>query len=73
MLVILYLLIIILKVSYRNSSTHDPYFLHVPGCDSVACDLNQFINVVKPLLLNNWYEECHKDTENNFFIYISKI
>jgi lysosomal acid phosphatase len=71
--VILYWLIMVLKVSYRNSSTHDPYLLHVPGCDSVACDLDQFISVVKPLLVTNWYEECQKDPENNFFIYISKI
>ncbi|XP_025425537.1 prostatic acid phosphatase-like isoform X2 [Sipha flava] len=63
----------VVTVSYRNSSTHDPYLLHVPGCDSVACDLDQFISVVKPLLVTNWYEECQKDPENNFFIYISII
>lgn len=59
----------ILKVSYKNVSTSDPYLLHVPGCDSVACDLDQFIDVVNPILLTDWYTECHNDSQRNLFIY----
>lgn len=58
---------------YRNTSVHDPYLLHVPGCDSIACDLDQFINIVKPIMLTNWYEECHKDVGNNLLIYSCKL
>lgn len=60
-------------MSYRNTSTHDPYLLRVPGCPSEACDLNQFINVLKPILLKDWYKECHKDDENDlWWIYLGK-
>lgn len=57
---------------YRNTSDHEPYLLHIPGCDSVACDLDQFNNIVKPILLANWYEECHK-VVNNWLIHFSKL
>jgi len=53
----------VVTVSYRNTSDHAPYLLHVPGCDSVACDLDQFIDIVKPILVTDWYKECHKDDE----------
>ncbi|KAL4120516.1 hypothetical protein QTP88_013189 [Uroleucon formosanum] len=32
------------------SSNHEPYLLHVPGCDSVACELDIFIDVLRPLI-----------------------
>lgn len=43
--------------------------LHVPGCNSEACDLDQFIDVVKPILLTDWYTECHNDSQINLLIY----
>ncbi|XP_050438376.1 prostatic acid phosphatase-like isoform X2 [Adelges cooleyi] len=55
----------VVTVSYKNSSTHDPYLLHIPGCDSVACELDQFIDVVKPNFIDNWHEECHKEITSN--------
>lgn len=63
----------VVTVLYRNTSNHEPYLLHVPGCNSVACDLDQFIDIVKPILVTDWYEECHKDVENNWLIYASAI
>lgn len=64
---------IILQVSYRNTSTHDPFLLQIPGCDSIACDLDQFIDILKPISLSDWYEECHKDYENNALTYFCKL
>ncbi|CAH1732158.1 prostatic acid phosphatase isoform X1 [Aphis gossypii] len=63
----------VVTVSYRNTSTHDPYLLHVPGCDSIACDLDQFIDVVNPILLTDWYKECNTSDENNLLTYIGII
>lgn len=62
-----------LKVSYRNTSTHEPFLLQIPGCDSLACDWDQFVKVVKPLLVTNWYEECHNMSEKNYMTYFGKL
>jgi len=63
----------VFKVLYRNTSDHEPYLLHVPGCDSIDCDLDQFINVVKPILLIDWYKECHQDIDNILLIYFGEL
>lgn len=60
------------KVSYKNSS-HDPFLLHVPGCDFIACNLDQFIDVVKPILLKNWYDECYEHNKDNLLIYFGRF
>ncbi|XP_068082355.1 lysosomal acid phosphatase isoform X2 [Anabrus simplex] len=44
-------------VSYRNSSSHDPYLLRIPGCD-VVCPLKKFIALTEPVIPKNWKEEC---------------
>lgn len=43
-----------------------PYLLHVPGCDSVACKLDQLIDILKPVMPVDWEAEC-KIKENNQF------
>lgn len=59
---------------YRNTSDHEPYLLHVPGCDSIDCDLDQFINVVKPILLTDWNKECLlQDEHSSSIIYIGEL
>lgn len=49
-----------LQVSYKNSTDHEPYLLQIPGCDSVACELDQFSKVVSPYTTIDWYTECHE-------------
>lgn len=62
-----------LKVSYRNTSTHEPFLLQIPGCDSLACDWEQFIKVVNPLVVKSWYKECHNMSEKNYTTYFGKL
>ncbi|XP_025418525.1 lysosomal acid phosphatase-like isoform X2 [Sipha flava] len=55
----------VVTVSYRNTSIHDPYLLQVPGCDSVACDLDQLTEVLIPFIPNDWDTECKINVKNN--------
>lgn len=61
-----------LQISYRNTSNYEPYLLHVPGCDSVACELDKFTDVLKPMFTVNWYNECKANVKNNFLELLSK-
>ncbi|XP_076241799.1 prostatic acid phosphatase isoform X2 [Calliopsis andreniformis] len=45
------------EVFLRNTTDHEPYPLTVPGCTTV-CPLNKFIQILKPVLPDNWEEEC---------------
>ncbi|XP_021935195.1 prostatic acid phosphatase isoform X2 [Zootermopsis nevadensis] len=45
------------KVLYRNSTTHDPYNLAIPGCASV-CPLEKFADLLKPVIPVSWEKEC---------------
>lgn len=66
----------VVTISYRNTSNHEPYLLRVPGCDSIACELDIFIDVLRPLISVDWDVECKSNEENNiltFFIYLSDI
>ncbi|VVC34466.1 Histidine phosphatase superfamily,Histidine phosphatase superfamily, clade-2,Histidine acid [Cinara cedri] len=57
----------VVTLSYRNSTKHEPHLLHLPGCDSVACELDQFIDIIRPVLVTDWVAECNNDNENNWF------
>lgn len=45
------------KVLYRNSTTHEPYNLAIPGCDAV-CPLEKFVGLLQPITPVNWEKEC---------------
>lgn len=53
------------QISYRNTSDHEPYLLQVPGCDAVACELDTFIHVLKPITSVDWDAECKSVAKNN--------
>jgi hypothetical protein len=42
---------------YRNSTTHTPYNLAIPGCDAV-CPLEKFAELLKPVIPVSWEKEC---------------
>jgi lysosomal acid phosphatase len=42
---------------YRNSTTHKPYNLAIPGC-AVLCPLEKFAELLKPVIPVNWEKEC---------------
>jgi lysosomal acid phosphatase len=42
---------------YRNSTTHKPYNLAIPGCAAV-CPLEKFAELLKPVIPVNWEKEC---------------
>jgi len=45
----------------------------VPGCDSIACELDIFIDVVRPLIpAVDWDVECKSDVENNILTFFSE-
>jgi len=45
------------KVLYRNSTSHEPYNLAIPGCDAV-CPLEKFVELLQPIIPVNWEKEC---------------
>ncbi|XP_054268148.1 prostatic acid phosphatase-like [Macrosteles quadrilineatus] len=48
---------------YRNSTTEDPYLLTVAGC-SPLCPLDQFINITRPVIPEDWNAECDVSRSN---------
>ncbi|XP_043506375.1 prostatic acid phosphatase-like isoform X2 [Frieseomelitta varia] len=44
----------------RNTTEHDPYPLTVPGCSTI-CSLEKFVQILKPMIPDNWDEECKVD------------
>ncbi|KAL0129356.1 hypothetical protein PUN28_004216 [Cardiocondyla obscurior] len=48
------------QVFLRNTTTHDPYAMTIPGCTTV-CPLDKFVEILKPVIPNNWEEECKVD------------
>eukprot|EP00102_Acyrthosiphon_pisum_P024233 XP_016661443.1 PREDICTED: prostatic acid phosphatase-like isoform X1 [Acyrthosiphon pisum] len=63
----------VVTISYRNTSNREPYLLHVPGCDSVACELDIFIDVLRPLISVDWDVECKSDVENHILTFFNII
>ncbi|XP_076655370.1 prostatic acid phosphatase [Halictus rubicundus] len=45
------------QVFLRNTTDHEPYPLTIPGCTTV-CPLDKFIEIVKPMIPDDWKEEC---------------
>ncbi|XKL68273.1 hypothetical protein PGB90_003764 [Kerria lacca] len=50
-------------ILYRNSSQTPPYLL-VPSACGEICTLNKFIEITKPLIPENWQEECQINFSN---------
>lgn len=50
------------QVFLRNTTDHEPYLLTIPGCTTI-CPLEKFIRILKPMLPDNWEEECKVDGE----------
>lgn len=48
------------QVFLRNTTSHDPYPMTIPGCTTI-CPLEQFIQILKPMIPDNWQEECKGD------------
>uniref|UniRef100_A0A1B6KL21 acid phosphatase n=1 Tax=Graphocephala atropunctata TaxID=36148 RepID=A0A1B6KL21_9HEMI len=42
---------------YRNSSSHDPYVLTLPGCTAV-CPLDKFLVLCETVVPQDWEREC---------------
>lgn len=42
---------------YNSSMSQEPYALSVPSC-SAPCLFTDFIEVLKPMIPNNWEQEC---------------
>lgn len=41
------------KLLYRNESSSDPFLLHVPGCSSPSCPLEEFVRLMKPKMYSS--------------------
>lgn len=48
------------RVYLRNTTSHDPYPMTIPGCNTI-CPLEQFIQILKPMIPDNWQDECKVD------------
>lgn len=51
------------QIFLRNTTDHEPYPLTVPGC-ATACPLEQFVQILKPMIPDDWEEECKVDDGN---------
>ncbi|KAL6259993.1 hypothetical protein P5V15_009901 [Pogonomyrmex californicus] len=49
------------QVFLRNTTTREPYPMTIPGC-TVVCRLDKFIKILKPMIPDNWGEECKVDS-----------
>lgn len=52
-----------LQVSFKNQTTVDPVELTIPGCDKF-CPLDKVMELTKPVIPENWEEECKTDDPN---------
>ncbi|XP_076390516.1 prostatic acid phosphatase isoform X1 [Megachile rotundata] len=48
------------QVLLRNTTEREPYRLTIPGCTTI-CPLEKFIQLLKPMIPDNWEEECKVD------------
>lgn len=54
------------QVSYKNNtdeSDADAHLLDIPGC-GLTCTYEQFYNLTKPLIPENWHKECESEGRN---------
>ncbi|KAK7580583.1 hypothetical protein V9T40_001212 [Parthenolecanium corni] len=54
----------LLKVRYKNSSNSSPKLLDIPKCGE-PCTLEKFINMTRPLMVQNWKLECQLKNRKN--------
>ncbi|KAH0950755.1 hypothetical protein HN011_003383 [Eciton burchellii] len=45
------------QIFLKNTTVHEPYPMTIPGC-TVACPLDKFIEILKPMIPEDWKEEC---------------
>ncbi|XP_029178114.1 prostatic acid phosphatase-like [Nylanderia fulva] len=45
------------QIFLRNTTVHEPYPMTIPGC-TIACPLDKFVEILKPMIPDNWEEEC---------------
>lgn len=50
----------IVQIFLRNTTEHEPYQMTIPGC-AAACSLDKFIDILQPVIPDNWEEECEVD------------
>ncbi|XP_011699163.1 PREDICTED: testicular acid phosphatase homolog [Wasmannia auropunctata] len=48
------------QVFLRNTTSHEPYPMIIPGC-TIKCPLDKFVEILKPMIPENWKEECKVD------------
>ncbi|XP_011875141.1 PREDICTED: prostatic acid phosphatase-like [Vollenhovia emeryi] len=49
------------QVFLRNTTTHEPYMMTIPGC-TVVCPLDKFVEILEPMIPNDWEQECKVDS-----------
>jgi len=54
---------LVVRVSYKNDSSEDPYVLTIPGCDQL-CPLSKFKDLTYSVRPVDWKEECDLMTED---------
>jgi len=54
---------LVVRVSYKNDSSVDPYVLTIPGCDQL-CPLSKFKDLTYSVRPEDWREECGLKTED---------
>ncbi|XP_076183986.1 prostatic acid phosphatase [Ptiloglossa arizonensis] len=50
------------QIFLRNTTVHEPYPLTIPGCTTI-CPLEKFIQILKPMIPDDWEEECKVEGE----------
>lgn len=45
------------QIFLRNATTSEPHPMIIPEC-SAACPLNKFVEILKPVIPDDWKEEC---------------
>ncbi|TGZ53639.1 Uncharacterized protein DBV15_10423 [Temnothorax longispinosus] len=46
---------------WNVQAIHEPYPMTIPGC-TVVCPLDKFVEILKPMIPDNWEEECKVDS-----------
>merc|ERR1712179_821547 len=55
---------LVVRVSYKNDSSENPYVLTIPGCDQL-CPLSKFKDLTYSVRPGDWREECGLRTADN--------
>lgn len=49
------------QVFLRNTTAREPFPMSIPGC-TVICPFDKFVEILKPMIPDNWEEECKVDS-----------